>query len=71
MKTIEVSQAEMAPRIARFSNHKSPSALYAEAIGIPREAYEVMAAKTLCLMMAPAEQDGPMLRIRQSPVRVA
>ena len=71
MKTIEVSQAEMAPRIARFSNQKSQSALYAEAIGIPREAYEVMAAKTLCLMMAPAEQDGPMLRIRQSPVRVA
>ena len=60
MKTIEVSQAEMAARIARFSDQESQSALYAEAIGIPREAYEVMAAETLYLMMAPTEQGGPM-----------
>jgi len=37
METIEVSQAEMAPRIARFSDQESQSAHYAEALGIPRE----------------------------------
>ncbi len=41
MDTIEVSQAEMASRIARFSDQESQSAHYAEAIGIPREAYEI------------------------------
>jgi uncharacterized RmlC-like cupin family protein len=60
MKTIEVSAAEMAPRIARFAEQESQSAHYAEAAGIPREAYEIMAAKTLYLMMAPATQGGPM-----------
>ncbi|MBT5570055.1 MAG: cupin domain-containing protein [Alphaproteobacteria bacterium] len=60
MKTIEVSQAEMAARIARFSEQTSQSAHYAEALGIPREAYEIMAAETLYLMMAPASQGGPM-----------
>lgn len=60
MDTIEVSQAEMASRIARFSDQESQSAHYAEAIGIPREAYEIMAAETLYLMMAPATQGGPM-----------
>lgn len=60
METIEVSQAEMAPRIARFSDQESQSAHYAEALGIPREAYEIMAAETLYLMMAPDLQGGPM-----------
>jgi len=60
MDTIEVSQAEMASRIARFSDQESQSAHYAEAIGIPREAYEIMAAETLYLIMAPATQGGPM-----------
>jgi uncharacterized RmlC-like cupin family protein len=60
MQTIEVSAAEMAPRIARFAKQESQSAHYAAETGIPREAYEIMAAKTLYLMMAPATQGGPM-----------
>lgn len=60
MDTIEVSQAEMAARIARFSDQESQSAHYADALGIPREAYEIMAAETLYLMMAPDSQGGPM-----------
>lgn len=60
MKTIEISQQEMAPRIARFAAQESQSAHYADEVGIPREAYEIMAAKTLYLMMAPATQGGPM-----------
>lgn len=60
METIEISQAEMATRIARFSDQESQSAHYAEALGIPRAAYEIMAAETLYLMMAPASQGGPM-----------
>ena len=60
MDTIEISQEEMAPRIARFADQESQSAHYADTIGIPREAYEIMAAKTLYLMMAPESQGGPM-----------
>ena len=60
MQTIEISAAEMASHIARFDRQESQSAHYAEAAGIPREAYEIMAAKTLYLMMAPASQGGPM-----------
>ena len=41
METIEISQAEMATRIARFSDQESQSAHYAEALGIPRAAYEI------------------------------
>ena len=60
MNTIEVPPSEMAARIARFAEQESQSAYYAEAIGIPREAYEIMAAETLYLMMAPDTQGGPM-----------
>ena len=60
MQTIEVSQDAMRARIARFNDQESQSAHYAEAIGIPREAYEIMAAETLYLMMAPDTQGGPM-----------
>jgi uncharacterized RmlC-like cupin family protein len=60
MKTVEISRADMAPRIARFDKQESQSAHYAAAADIPREAYEIMAAKTLYLMMAPATQGGPM-----------
>jgi len=60
MQTIDISPEEMAPRIARFNEQKSQSAHYAEDTGIPREAYEVMAAETLYLMMAPETQGGPM-----------
>ena len=60
MQTIDISPEEMAPRIARFNEQISQSAHYAEDTGIPREAYEVMAAETLYLMMAPETQGGPM-----------
>jgi uncharacterized RmlC-like cupin family protein len=60
MQTIDVSATEMAAHIARFAEQESQSAHYAEAIGLPREAYEVMAAETLYLMMAPETQGGPM-----------
>ena len=60
MQTIDVSPEEMAPHIARFSEQESQSTHYAEATGIPREAYEIMAAETLYLMMAPETQGGPM-----------
>jgi mannose-6-phosphate isomerase-like protein (cupin superfamily) len=60
MQTVEISAAEMAAHIARFAAQESQSAHYAEEIGLPREAYEVMAAETLYLMMAPATQGGPM-----------
>ena len=60
MKTITVSPDEMARRIARFDNLKPQSAMYQEATGIPREAYELLAAKTLYLLMAPESQGGPM-----------
>ncbi len=60
MQTIEVSPEDMAAHIARFREQESQSAHYAEETGIPREAYEIMAAETLYLMMAPESQGGPM-----------
>ncbi|MBN42838.1 MAG: hypothetical protein CL573_05045 [Alphaproteobacteria bacterium] len=60
MHTIDVSPDEMARHIARFDEQESQSAHYASDAGIPREAYEIMAAKTLYLMMAPETQGGPM-----------
>lgn len=60
MKTISVSPAEMERRVARFDQLQPQSALYQDETGIPREAYELMAAKTLFLLMAPEGQGGPM-----------
>lgn len=60
MKTISVTPEEMQRRIARFDELEPQSAMYQEASGIPREAYELMAAKTLYLLMAPQSQGGPM-----------
>lgn len=55
-----VTKAQMEKRIARFGKMKPQSGLYDEALGIPREAYELMAAKTLYLLMAPETLGGPM-----------
>jgi len=55
-----VTKAQMEKRIARFGKMKPQSGLYDEAMGIPREAYELMAAKTLFLLMAPETLGGPM-----------
>ena len=60
MKTISVSPQEMQRRIVRFDTLKPQSAMYQDDTGIPREAYELMAAKTLYLLMAPESQGGPM-----------
>ena len=50
----------MTRHIARFEAQESQSAHYAADTGIPREAYEIMAAEKLYLMMAPETQGGPM-----------
>ena len=60
MHIIDISAQEMAQHIARFSEQESQSAHYAADTGIPREAYEIMAAETLYLMKAPETQGGPM-----------
>jgi uncharacterized RmlC-like cupin family protein len=60
MKTVPVSPEEMEKRIARFDQLQPQSAMYQSETGIPREAYELMAAKTLYLLMAPETQGGPM-----------
>ena len=60
MKTISVTPEQMESRIARFDQLQPQSAMYQSETGIPREAYELMAAKTLYLLMAPASQGGPM-----------
>ena len=60
METIDISAEEMTRHIARFEAQESQSAHYAADTGIPREAYEIMAAETLYLMMAPETQGGPM-----------
>lgn len=59
MKTITITPAEMDARIARFSALQPQSGHHAES-GIPIEAYEMMTAKTLHLLMAPPSQGGPM-----------
>lgn len=60
MKTVTVSPEQMERRIARLSTLQPQAAMYESETGIPREAYEIMAAKNLYLMMAPANQGGPM-----------
>ena len=60
MKTITVSPEEMESRIARFGQIIPQSNSYSEADGIPKEAYEMLTAKTLYLLMSPEEQGGPM-----------
>ena len=60
MKTITVSPEEMELRIARFGKITPQSNSYLEANGIPKEAYEMLTAKTLYLLMSPESQGGPM-----------
>ena len=60
MKTIHVSPEEMEARTARFGQITPQSTSYAEDTGIPKEAYEMLTAKTLYLLMSPASQGGPM-----------
>ena len=60
MKTINVTLEEMESRVARFSQIKPQSNSYSEEDGIPKEAYEMLTAKTLYLLMSPECQGGPM-----------
>ncbi len=60
MKTITVTPEEMKTRIARFGQITPQSNSYSEADGIPKEAYEMLTAKTLYLLMSPESQGGPM-----------
>ena len=59
MKTRQLTQDEMQTHISRFRELTPQSSSYAEE-GIPKEAYEMMTAKTLYLLMAPEKQGGPM-----------
>ena len=60
MKTITVTLEEMENRVARFSQITPQSNSYSEEDGIPKEAYEMLTAKTLYLLMSPECQGGPM-----------
>ena len=60
MKTITVTREEMESRVARFSQITPQSNSYSEEDGIPKEAYEMLTAKTLYLLMSPESQGGPM-----------
>ena len=60
MKTITVTREEMESRVARFSQISPQSNSYSEEDGIPKEAYEMLTAKTLYLLMSPECQGGPM-----------
>ena len=44
----------------RFGQITPQSTSYAEDTGIPKEAYEMLTAKTLYLLMSPESQGGPM-----------
>jgi uncharacterized RmlC-like cupin family protein len=60
MQTISVTPEQMQARIARFATLQPQSTMHEAQTGIPREAYELMTAKTLYLLMAPQSQGGPM-----------
>lgn len=60
MKTKQIAPEQMEKCIARFKDMKPLSSSYNAELGIPKEAYETMTAKTLYLMMAPENQGGPM-----------
>ena len=60
VKTKQFTPAEMEKYIARFKDVSKLSSSYSDEMGIPKEAYETMTAKTLYLMMAPEGQGGPM-----------
>lgn len=60
MKTITVTPEEMKNRVARFGQITPQSNSYSETDGIPKEAYEMLTANTLYLLMSPEAQGGPM-----------
>ncbi|HYF16228.1 MAG TPA: cupin domain-containing protein [Ramlibacter sp.] len=58
MKTLTPTPPEMEQRIARFRQLKPKSRRYAEQSGIPAEAFEMIAAKNIFLLMAPGGAGG-------------
>jgi uncharacterized RmlC-like cupin family protein len=58
MKTLTPTPEQMEACIARFSQLKPKSRRYAEASGIPAEAFEMIAAKNIYLLMAPDAAGG-------------
>ncbi len=57
MKTIDIGPDGMAEHIVRFDQLQPKKANY-EALGIPTEAYEMLTAKTLYTLLAPADAAG-------------
>lgn len=57
MKTVDMSPAEMEQHIVRFKELKPKQGLY-EKFGIPTKAYEMLTAKTLYTLLAPADAAG-------------
>ncbi len=60
MKTVNFTPQEMNARVARFKELKPQSSSYDAEVGIPKEVYEAMTARTLYLLMSPENQGGPM-----------
>ncbi|MBT5571905.1 MAG: cupin domain-containing protein [Alphaproteobacteria bacterium] len=60
MKTVNFTHQEMNARVARFKELKPQSGSYDSDVGIPKEVYETMTARTLYLLMSPENQGGPM-----------
>ena len=57
MKTIDIGPRGLEPHIARFKDLKPKQGLYTK-FGIPTEAYEMLTAKTLYTLLAPADAAG-------------
>lgn len=61
MITVEVSPQEMEDKyVARFSEMKPQTDEYNEESGLPKDFYDEVLVRNLYLMMAPADQGGPM-----------
>ena len=58
MKTIDMSTEQMERQIARFAQLKPKSRRYSEEAGIPSEAFEMIAAKSSYLLLAPEGAGG-------------
>lgn len=58
MKTTPYSPEQMEARIARFKRLRPKSRQYAEQSGIPAEAFEMVAARNIFLLMAPEGAGG-------------
>ena len=58
MQTHTPSAGEMEAHVARFARLKPKSRRYAEEAGIPAEAFEMIAAKNIFLLMAPEGAGG-------------